>query len=256
MATLGASSASPVTDGRISWQQATIASITPQTERIKNFFFRPSTPFAFRAGQHVDVRLTAPDGYRAERSYSIASAPERGDGFELAIEKLDDGEVSPFFHDVAAVGDEIELRGPIGGHFIWSVFDGGPILLLGGGSGVVPLTSMVRHRAAQGVPVPMLLLYSARTWDEVAFRDELIALDLKRDGFHLALALTREPARREVDFARRVDEAMVTQLLAMLPGVPRQVFVCGSNPFVEAASEAAIAAGAPVGSIRTERYGV
>src|SRR6185503_2622835 len=125
---------------------------------------------------------TAPDGYRTERSYSIASAPADGEKFELAIERLDDGEVSPFFHDVAAVGDEIELRGPIGGHFIWSVEDGGPILLLGGGSGVVPLMSMLRHRAVQNADTPMALLYSARSWDEFIYREELIAMGSHDDG--------------------------------------------------------------------------
>ncbi|RUW71226.1 FAD-binding oxidoreductase, partial [Mesorhizobium sp. M1E.F.Ca.ET.063.01.1.1] len=128
------------------WQTATISRIEKRTPRVTSFWFQPSRPFTHLAGQHVDVRLTAPDGYQARRSYSIASAPEAGAGIELAIERLDDGEVSPFFHDVAAVGDEIELRGPLGGHFIWEASDGGPVLLVGGGSGVVPLMAMVRHR--------------------------------------------------------------------------------------------------------------
>ncbi|TIP86370.1 MAG: oxidoreductase, partial [Mesorhizobium sp.] len=117
------------------WQTVTIARIEKRTPRVTSFFLQPSRPFAYRAGQHVDVRLTAPDGYQARRSYSIASAPEAGETIELAIERLDDGEVSPFFHDIAAVGDEVELRGPLGGHFVWSDSDGGPLLLVGGGSG-------------------------------------------------------------------------------------------------------------------------
>ena len=161
---------------KLNWQEATIVGIASDTPRVKSFLFATPAPIAFRAGQHVDVRLTAPDGYQAERSYSIASAPERTDGIELAIERLDDGEVSPFFHEVAEIGDAIELRGPIGGHFVWSVEDGGPLLLLGGGSGVVPLMSMLRHRAARGSDVPALLLFSARTWEDVIFRDELIAM--------------------------------------------------------------------------------
>ena len=161
---------------KLNWQEATIAGIAYDTPRVKSFLFATPAPISFRAGQHVDVRLTAPDGYQAERSYSIASAPERADGIELAIERLDDGEVSPFFHEVAEIGDAIELRGPIGGHFVWSVEDGGPLLLLGGGSGVVPLMSMLRHRAARGSDVPALLLFSARTWEDVIFRDELIAM--------------------------------------------------------------------------------
>jgi ferredoxin-NADP reductase len=264
MAIPGASSASPVTDagttslgasGALHWQQAVITAIEPQTERVKSLFFAPSHPFAFRAGQHADVRLTAPDGYRAERSYSIASAPESPDRIELAVERLDDGEVSPFFHDVAEIGDEIELRGPIGGHFVWDVADGGPLLLLGGGSGVVPLMSMIRHRAAQGSAVPALLFYSVRSWDEIIFRDELIALHDRQDGFELVLALTREPARRERDYERRVDTAILAEVLPRLPQAPKQVVVCGANAFVGAAADSAIAAGIVPGIIRTERYG-
>ncbi len=259
MATRGASSASLVTDPpserSLRWQQAKITAIVPQTPRVKSFFFELSRPFSFRAGQHVDVRLTAPDGYRAERSYSIASAPDSQRPLELAIERLDDGEVSPFFHDVAAVGDDIELRGPIGGHFVWEVADGGPLLLLGGGSGVVPLMSMIRDRASQNSRVPMLLLFSARTFDDVLFRDELFALDARGDGFELALALTREPAQRARDYGRRVDTLILAELLARLPQAPKQVFVCGSNPFVAAAADAAIASGIAPSLIRTERYG-
>jgi ferredoxin-NADP reductase len=263
MAILGASSVSPVidtpadleSDRGLRWQQAKITSIVPQTPRIKSFYFDLSHPFTFRAGQHVDVRLTAPDGYQAERSYSIASAPHSQHGLELVIERLDDGEVSPFFHDVAEVGDDIELRGPIGGHFVWEVADGGPLLLLGGGSGVVPLMSMIRDRASHHSRVPMVLLFSVRTFSDVLFRDELLALDARGDGFNLALALTREGAKRARDYGRRIDSAMLTELLARLPQAPNQVFVCGSNPFVEAATDATIAAGVAPGLIRTERYG-
>jgi ferredoxin-NADP reductase len=263
MAIPGASSASPVTEAvpskapepKLLWQEAKIAAIMPDTPRVKRFLLAPSAPFLFRAGQHVDVRLTAPDGYQAERSYSIASAPEQTAAIELAIERLDDGEVSPFFHDVAEVGDAIELRGPIGGHFVWDVKDGGPPLLLGGGSGVVPLMSMLRHRAAVGSRVPALLLFSSRTWEDVIFRDELLALDARNDGFQLALALTRDQPRRPSDFGRRVDAAMVAELVGRLPGPPKHVFVCGGNPFVEAASQGAIEAGVAPSMIRTERYG-
>jgi ferredoxin-NADP reductase len=254
MATPGASSASPVTEARPSqasaaklrWQEATITALTSDTKRVKSFLLAPSAPFPFRAGQHVDVRLTAPDGYRAERSYSIASAPEDTARIELAIERLDDGEVSPFFHDVAEVGDAIELR---------DIDDGGPLLLLGGGSGVVPLMSMLRHRAARGSRLLALLLFSLRTWDDVIFRDELLALAARNDGFQLALALTRDEPRREEDFGRRVDADMVAELADRLPAPPRHVFVCGGNPFVEAASRGAIHAGIPPAMIRTERYG-
>jgi len=238
------------------WQVATITRIEKRTPRVTSFWFHPSRPFVHRAGQHVDVRLTAPDGYQARRSYSVASAPEAKAGIELAIERLDDGEVSPFFHDVAAVGDEIELRGPLGGHFVWEESDGGPILLVGGGSGVVPLMAMVRRRTARNSTVPMALLYSSRIWDEVIFRDELIDLDERRDGFELVLTLTREPARRPSDYSRRVDAAMVMQALTRLSEAPTLAFVCGSNAFVSAAAQALIDAGLPAALIRTERYGV
>jgi ferredoxin-NADP reductase len=244
-----------VTEPKLRWQQATIAAIVSQTPRIRSFVFAPAAPFQFRAGQHVDVRLTAPDGYSAERSYSIASAPETNGTFELAIERLEDGEVSPFFHDAAEVGDAIELRGPIGGHFVWSVEDGGPLLLIGGGSGVVPLVSMIRHRAARGSAIPTVLLYSARRFDELAYREELFGLEARRDGFRLALAMTREPARRAEDFSRRIDVAIAADLLAKLPAPPARVFVCGSNRFVEAAAHAVLAAGISPALVRTERYG-
>ena len=240
----------------VRWQTATIAAIEHNTPRVSSFWFKPSVPFAFKAGQHIDIRLTAPDGYRAQRSYSIASAPENAETVEITIERLDDGEVSPFFHDVAQVGDEIELRGPLGGHFVWSVEDGGPLLLIGGGSGVVPLVSMLRHRAAQHSRVPTLLFYSARIWDEVIFRDELLALHDKRDGFELAFAITREPARRPVDFARRLDMPIIAELLQRLPANPGIAFICGANRFVEQASQGLIDAGLPAPLIRTERFGV
>ncbi len=240
---------------RIQWQSARIIQIVQRTATVKSFFVKPTQPFTFRAGQHVDIRLTAPDGYRAERSYSIASAPESPEILEITIERLMDGEVSPYFHDVAAVDDDIELRGPIGGYFVWSTTDGGPVVFAGGGSGVVPLMCMVRHRANQASNVPTLLLFSARTWEDVIFRDELLAIEGQRSGFELAFALTRDSARRETDYARRVDLPMMIDLLARLPHAPAQVFVCGSNPFVEAAAQSLIAAGVSSGLIRTERYG-
>ncbi|AZO40807.1 oxidoreductase [Mesorhizobium sp. M7D.F.Ca.US.005.01.1.1] len=238
------------------WQVARIIRIEKRTPRVTSFFFQPSRPFAYRAGQHVDVRLTAPDGYQARRSYSIASAPESGGVIELAIEKLDDGEVSPFFHEVAAIGDEIELRGPLGGHFVWPEDGNGPLVLVGGGSGVVPLMSMVRHRAARNSSVPVVLVFSARVWDEVIFRDELITLDDRQDGFDLVLTLTREAARRPADYSRRVDVAMMAQAMARLPEPPGLAFVCGSNAFVSAAAQALIDAGVAAENIRTERYGI
>lgn len=240
---------------KIEWQQATITAIEPQTERIRSFHFRVPQPFAFVAGQHVDVRLTAPDGYQAQRSYSIASSPESPGDLELAIERLDDGEVSPFFHDVAAVGDEIELRGPIGGYFQWSPDSSEPVLLVGGGSGVVPLMSMIRHRAARRSLVPLVLLLSVRTWEEMPFREELLQLDAAGDGFRLAVTTTRSPPRRTSDYHRRVDAVMMSEALQRLPATPATVYVCGSDPFVEAAAQGLIASAVSADVIRTERYG-
>jgi ferredoxin-NADP reductase len=239
----------------IRWQTATIQQRVQQTSSVASFFLAPSQPFPFQAGQHVDVRLTAPDGYQAERSYSIASAPENPELLELTIERLEDGEVSPYFHDVAAVGDEIELRGPIGGYFIWSVRDPAPVMLIGGGSGVVPLMSMLRHRAQQNARDPAALLFSARTWDDLIYRDELLSLHDAQTGFDLTLALTRDTARRPKDYSRRVDRPMMMDVLTRLPAPPRQIYICGSNPFVEAAAQALIAAAIPAPIIRTERYG-
>jgi ferredoxin-NADP reductase len=237
------------------WQTATVVEITARTPRIKSFIVTPRQPFAFRAGQHVDLRLTAPDGYRAMRSYSIASSPDHDGRIELAIERLDNGEVSPFFHDVVAIGDEIELRGPLGGHFVWSREDGGPLLLIGGGSGVVPLMAMIRYRMRMAASVPVVLLLSARTWDDVLFRDELLALDQLRKGFVLALTLTREAPRRAGDYGRRIDAALVADVLALSSSEPQHVFICGSNAFVNGAADGTIAAGILAARIRTERYG-
>jgi ferredoxin-NADP reductase len=238
------------------WQTARIEKIVPQTSRVRSFFLKLSEPFTTKAGQHVDIRLTAPDGYQARRGYSMAQAPESGpELIELCIEELEGGEVSPFFHMVAEAGDDIELRGPIGGHFVWSKDDPGPVLLIGGGSGVVPLMAMARHRAASGSKTPMAMLYSARSWSEVIFRDELLTLHGKRDGFDCVFTLTRDVEKRDGFHARRIDSVMVMETIVKLPRLPARVYVCGSNAFVETASSAAIEAGVAADAIRTERYG-
>lgn len=239
----------------IRWQKVTISKIQKRTPTVTSFFFTPSAPFSFRAGQHVEVRLTAADGYRAQRAYSIASAPENQSSIELAIERLETGEVSPFFHEVAQTGDEIELRAPIGGHFVWQTTDGGPILLAGAGSGVAPLMSMIRHHTNQDSHVPMLLLLSARSWEDVIFRDELLALDEKKGAFKLVLTITREASKRAGDYGRRIDTPMIAEVLKRMQSPLKRAFVCGSNPFVSVASEALVGAGVEPGSIRTERYG-
>jgi ferredoxin-NADP reductase len=203
------------------------------------------------------LRLTAPDGYRAQRSYSIASAPgpDKAEELELTIERLDDGEVSPFMHDVAEVEDEIEVGGPIGGHFNWSPEDGGPVLFIGGGSGVVPFMSMLRHRGAIGSHVSATLVFSARDREDLLFFDELSRFALSGDGFNLMVTLTRDAAPHPFR-AGRIDSAFIEGIVTAMAMPVRQVLICGSNPFVEAAAEGTIAAGVDSDLIKTERYGV
>ena len=234
------------------WRQAVITRVEERTARMRSFYLR--APLARHvAGQHVDVRLTAPDGYQARRSYSIASAPGAPE-LELAIELLDDGEVSGYFHDVAQAGDTIEVRGPLGGHFVWHAQQPGPVLLVGGGSGVVPLVSIARAWRAASAPAPMLLLHSARTWEGLAYRDELRGIAEAQAGFSYVTTVTRDGATLE-DYRRRVDRSMVDEALARLGGVPAVCYVCGANAFVEATAQLLVAAEVPARSVRTERYG-
>lgn len=223
------------------------------TPHMRAFEFDAPGMAPHRAGQHVDVRLTAPDGYQAQRSYSITSAP--GTGLQLLIDRIDGGEVSPFFHDVAAAGDSIELRGPLGGHFVWQPADGGPLLLVGGGSGLAPLVAMVRAWAS--VPeVPVLMLASARTWADVPWADELAALEMRHAGrLRFVAAITRAQPARTRDIAQRWDTALIGAELQRWGVLPRHAFVCGANPFVESVAQALLVAGVPAPAIRTERYG-
>jgi ferredoxin-NADP reductase len=240
---------------RSRWQSAVILSIEAQTPRIRSYLLAPAQPFGFLPGQHVKVRVSPSAGEQTSRSYSIASAPEAGAVIELAIEELPRGEVSGYFHRVASPGETIEIRGPLG-DFVWTVRDGGPVLLIGGGSGLVPLMSMIRHRTLQRSKVSVGLILSAQTWDEVLFRDELLALAEARDGFELSLTVTREPARQAGVASRRVDREMVQEMLARLPAAPSGVFICGSDPFVENAERIVAALGIARGNLRTESYGV
>jgi ferredoxin-NADP reductase len=240
----------------MNWQNAIITRIETLSPRVKSFLFRLPEAVSFRPGQHVLLRLTAPDGYRAQRSYSIASPPglDGAEELELAIERFDDGEVSPFMHDAAQVDDEIELGGPIGGHFNWSPEDGGPVLFIGGGSGVVPFMSMLRHRAAIGSRVPVALVFSARLREELLFLDELSQLAASGDGFSLMVTLTREGGEHSFR-AGRIDAEFLTGIVKAMKMPVRQVLICGSNPFVETAAEGTIAAGIDPAIIKTERYG-
>lgn len=240
---------------KLAWQEARIEAIRQLTPRIRSLVLQVGWQRPFRAGQYVDVRLTAPDGYQAQRSYSIASAPVDPVRIELMIERLEDGEVSGFFHEVAEVGDEIELRGPIGNPFTWAPEDGGPVLLCGGGSGVVPLLSMIRQRTALGDIQPMLLLYSVRTQDEVIAHRELTELAAAGNGFQLILALTRQVPPVPGTYGRRIDGPLVAEALARLPAPPGRVFVCGANRFVGPVADLLVDQGVEPAIIRTERYG-
>jgi ferredoxin-NADP reductase len=242
------------TGARLVWQEARVTKIVPQTPTVKSFFLKPPTWAPFRAGQHVDVRLTAPDGYQAERSYSIGSAPE-DDDIELVIERLATGEVSPFFHEAVAIGDAIEMRGPIGGHFVWDAGDGGPLLLVGGGSGIVPLMSILRHRANRAMEVPTTLIYSVRHAEDVIFHDELLQHAERDPGFRVFATVTRERSTSPPLRSGRVDAPLVSEALASLGGIPKRTYVCGSNAFVDTASQLLLDMDVPFGSIRTERYG-
>ena len=236
------------------WQPATVVSIRSETPRVKTLAFAVDHWPGHVAGQHVDVRLTADDGYRAERSYSIASPPGTAP-LELTVDRLDDGEVSPFLTDELRVGDTIELRGPIGGYFVWSASAGTrPLLLVAGGSGVVPLMCMLRHRHRAGSTVPAALLYSARVRAELIYFDELSALARDDAAFTLRMTLTREEPAGWAGGLGRIDLVAVQELLTSLGG-PVDSFVCGGDAFVEAAVALLVQAGQPHEAIRTERFG-
>jgi ferredoxin-NADP reductase len=244
------------------WQEATIVSIAQATPTVKTFVFRPQRWRTFLPGQHVEVRLTAPDGYTAQRSYSITSSPGDADWFELAIERLSDGEVSPWFHEVAEPGDTVEVRGPFTEHFVWRPERDGATLLVGGGSGVAPFMSMVRHRANLVNAPAMTLLYSARAWADTIFRDELLRHAESQPGLRVLFTLTREASvphdarsSNTAFYFRRVDDAMLHDAFATLPGPRRTSFVCGNNGFVGTAADALVSIGIAADAVRTERYG-
>jgi ferredoxin-NADP reductase len=241
----------------ITWQLATVSGVRDETATVRSFSLAlPAWP-GHRAGQHVDVRLTAEDGYSVERSYSIATAPEAaesGGAVDITVERIPDGEVSGFLHEVVVPGDRFEVRGPIGGYFVWEAPLGGPLLLIAGGSGVVPLMSMLRHRAAAGSRAPTALLYSSRGADEIIYRGELDALGGDGSGLAVAHTLTRSQPPGWTGYARRIDEPMLSEVLAPLGGGAK-AFICGPTALVENAANALVRLGLPAAQIRTERFG-
>jgi len=236
--------------GRLTWLVAEVAAAIPETERARTLVLDAPGWSSHRAGQHLDVRLTAEDGYQAQRSYSIASAP--GEPLAITVERLEDGEVSPYLVDEAAESDGFEIRGPIGGYFVWEPTDRRPVLLVGGGSGVVPLMAMIRERAAAGSDVDMRLLYSSRSWDDVIYRDELGRLAGR--GLTVAHTLTRSQPDGWNGYARRVDAEMLTDV-GPASGDRPHVYVCGPTPLVEAVAATLVELGHEPQRIKTERFG-
>jgi ferredoxin-NADP reductase len=223
------------------WQIATVSAIKTETPRVKSFRLELPMWMPHLPGQHYDVRLTAPDGYQAQRSYSIASSPLDEGGIELTIDRLADGEVSPYFHDVLVEDDQVEVRGPFTSYFVWRGEQ--PVLLVGGGSGVVPLMAMLRHRRRTMPELPMRLVYSVRTAEDVIYADEL--------GDDAVLTYTREAPDGWEGHTGHIDAA----LISTADSEGGLAFICGSNGFVESASQLLIEAGFDPLAIRTERFG-
>jgi ferredoxin-NADP reductase len=235
--------------GRLTWASATVAAVEEETPRARTLALDVPDWAGHRAGQHVDIRLTAEDGYRAERAYSIASAP--GEPPAITVELLEDGEVSPYLVEVVREGDEFEVRGPIGGYFVWGPENGGPLLLVAGGSGVVPLRAMLRHRRLTGSDVPARLLYSSRTLDDVIYRDELRTDD---SGLEVVVTLTRD---RPPDWEGRTGRVNAELLadVAWPAGDEPLAFVCGPTSFVEAVAAGLVELGYDPAQVKTERFG-
>jgi ferredoxin-NADP reductase len=241
---------------KFQWQIARVKKIVQETPRVKTFTLQLSQWQPHLAGQHYDIRLTAEDGYQAQRSYSIASPPEQAGEISLTVELIEEGEVSAYLHEGVAVGDPLEVRGPIGGYFVWGQeLVTLPLLLVAGGSGIVPLMSMLRHRAAIGATNPTALLFSVRTAAEVIYHQELEQLAQQQaNSIDLYLTFTRQPPSDWTGYQRRIDRAMLMEILSRFAIQP-QCFVCGSTQLVEQVANTLVDLGLPFDSIRTERFG-
>jgi len=240
--------------GRLNWQSGEVIATQVETEQTKSLTLSVPEWMEHRPGQHVDVRLTAEDGYQAERSYSIASPPEEIQRLTLTIERINDGEVSPYLVDELQVGDKLELRGPIGGYFVWEPGQGGPLLLVGGGSGIVPLMAMLRHRAAAGSAVPTRLLYSSRSYGEIIYRDELDRFARTDATLEVIHTLTRAQPPGWTGYRRRIDRELLREV-AWSPERGALAFICGPTPFVEIAATELQALHYAPERIKTERFG-
>jgi ferredoxin-NADP reductase len=224
----------------------------PETQRVKSLTLDLPAWRGHRAGQHVDIRLTAEDGYQTVRSYSIASPPEEP-RVVVTIERLDDGEVSPYLVDEVRSGDPLEVRGPIGGYFVWEVSQGGPLFLVGGGSGIVPLMAMIRHRLAAGSEVPITLLYSVRSPEDVIYREELEAL-AAQGGIQVLFTYTRSQPAGWTGYRRRIDDSLLAEVVPS-PDIRPLIYICGPTALVEGAAAGMVALGHEPARIKTERFG-
>ena len=249
----GGTSVTAVQPRRLSWRLAEVVDVVPETPRTKSLVLEVPGWQGHKAGQHVDIRLTAEDGYQAQRSYSIASAPE-DEQLVLTVERIEDGEVSPYLTDVLMAGDRLELRGPIGGYFAWEAKDGGPLFLVAGGSGVVPLMAMLRHRVAAGSGVATRLLYSSRSYEEIIYRKELERLSARDDSLEVIYTLTRSRPKGWSGYERRIDLEMLKAVGPQLEDRP-YAFVCGPTPLVEAVATALVGIGHDPLFVKTERFG-
>src|SRR5918997_424357 len=239
--------------GRLAWLLGRVVDVIDETPRTKSLLLDVPGWDGHKAGQHVDVRLTAPDGYQAQRSYSIASAPEE-ERVELVVERLDDGEVSPYLTDELRTGDGLELRGPIGGWFAWEAKDGGPLFLVAGGSGVAPLMAMIRHRTATGSDATCRLLYSSRSREETIFADELDRLAASDGSLEVVHTLTRSQPPGWTGYDRRIDGEMIAEV-APSPEEAPLTFACGPTQLVESVATALVSLGQDAGRVKTERFG-
>jgi ferredoxin-NADP reductase len=238
---------------RIAWRTAEVRSIIDETPRVRTLVLDvPGWP-GHRPGQHVDVRLTGEDGSSAQRSYSIASAPE-APTLSITVERIATGEVSPYLASVVRPGDRFELRGPIGGHFAWTVANGGPLMLIAGGSGIAPLMAMLRHRAAVHSMLPAQLIYSSRTHADIIYRDELAQLAGAGNGLGVVHVLTRGHPADWTGESRRIDADMLARV-GFAPQDRPHVYICGPSSLVESASRALVGLGHDRRLIRTERFG-
>lgn len=238
----------------LDWQIASVHEIKPETAKVKSFTLALPAWMRHRAGQHYDIRLTAEDGYQTQRSYSIASEPERDGEVDITVERINDGEVSTYLHDVLIPGDRIEVRGPIGGYFVWEAPMTEPLLLIAGGSGVVPLMSMIRHRAAAGAKNPTSLLYSCRNFEEIIYYNELEKLRATNNGLNIFHTLTRARPPEWKGYTRRIDQHMLREVVQPL-GKNVKVYICGPTLLVESAANTLVKIGVASSQIKTERFG-